>query len=86
MRSLTIAWLFYLVGGVVYCQNSTYELPIVVGTFEQQYHSRYTTKEGLPANEVKKIGLSQEGRIIAETSKGLAEFSGDNFQSIKNTH
>ncbi|KAA3660863.1 MAG: hypothetical protein DWQ10_05750 [Calditrichaeota bacterium] len=80
---LTIIMLFNF-ASVVYGQNATYDLPIAVGTFDQQRHSRYTMNEGLPDNNVKKIGLSDQGRIIAETSGGFAEFDGERFRFVQN--
>ncbi len=61
-------------------------MPIKVGAFEQQIHRPFTINEGLPDNDVKKIRHGAQGRIIAETSRGIAEFDGKRFRFIQDVN
>ena len=76
--------LLFLPSTIVYGQNISYELPISIAAFEHQTHRRFTEKEGLPNNDVKKIRIDSLGRILVETSNGIAEFDSQRFQVAKN--
>ncbi len=52
-------------------------LPITIGAFDQQVHYGYTATQGLPDNDVCRVGLDAAGRVVAETARGEAAFDSD---------
>ncbi len=67
-------------GGVDQNPKTDYELPIATGAFKQQVHRAYTTDQGLPDNDVRRIGRDVHGAIVVETAKGTAVFDGDRWR------
>ena len=51
----------FLICNAAYSQQAGYELPIPVGVFEQQVHRAYTTAQGLPDNDVSRVGAGANG-------------------------
>lgn len=60
-------------------------LPIAVGTFQQQYHTVFTTAEGLPSNDVRRIAVDEAGVLHVETAAGFAAFAGDTWKPVEGT-
>ena len=56
--------------------------PIEVGAFEQQTHTRYTTDQGLPSNDVQSVEMDSTGRPMAITGEGAARFDGDTWVAV----
>lgn len=48
--------------------------PISVGRFSQQYHTGYTTGDGLPDGSVDQLALDRAGDVVLSTAKGTARF------------
>ncbi len=74
-----------LVGfGLSVCRGDAIpELPIDVGTFQQEEHLRYTMAQGLPGSVVERIAIDDQGSILAETNEGIARFSGDRWEPVE---
>ena len=51
-----------------------------VGRFVQQVAARYSVEEGLPSADVRRVVLSAEGRVFAETAAGWAAFEAERWQ------
>ena len=81
MRLLILAGaLLGLAGRVAHGQEAAPELPITVGAFAQQIHRAYTVEQGLPDNDVRRIGKDAHGAIVAVTARGNAVFDGVQWQ------
>ncbi len=77
MRIMTsAAAILVLVGAAAYSQASDSNLPVSVGTFEQQVHRGHLTKEGLPNIDVSRVGVNTDGAIVAITAVKPAVFDG----------
>jgi hypothetical protein len=50
------------------------------GRFDQQVATRYSVGDGLPSPDVRRIVLSDDGRVLAETSAGWATFESDRWR------
>jgi len=85
VRIFTFILFVCLISKVVYSQAPTYDLPIKVGIFKQQFHRSYTTDQGLPDNNAKRIAITSLGRIIVATAEGIAELDGKTFRSQSNS-
>jgi len=70
----------FLICNAAYSQQAGYELPIPVGVFEQQVHRAYTTAQGLPDNDVSRVGVGANGVIFAQTAEGMAIFDGEQWR------
>ena len=58
---------------VTKADDSRYEVPMRVGTFEQQVHQPYTAVEGLPSADVLRVAYTNNA-VFAETAAGIARF------------
>ena len=71
--------LLCLTAGAGFRQETAYELPFNVSSFEQHVHRSYTTEDGLPDNDVRRIGIDSQGVLVAVTAKGTVFFDGDRW-------
>ena len=55
-------------------------LPLVVEPFVQPVHHPYTTAQGLPCDDARKIGLDESGAVWVVTAQGGAIFDGERWQ------
>lgn len=55
-------------------------LPLTVDAFDQQVHRAYTTEQGLPGNDVRRIAINSRGIPIVETAQGMAVFDGTQWK------
>ena len=78
--------LLFGAGGSGYGQGPAYDLPLTVGVYEQQVHRPYTTKQGLPGNEVLQILRNPDGGIVAVTDRGAAVFDGQRWTPHPGDH
>lgn len=58
----------------------TYDLPIPVGVYDQQIHRPYTTSQGLPDNDIQRLGFDTDGGLVAITAGGAAVFDRDQWR------
>ena len=80
---LLLAILFYCsLTGVGFANDDA--LPIQVGQFDQQVHTAYTQKEGLPTNSIFRIVSDSQGKVYAKTAVGIAQLDGDRWQAVDN--
>ncbi|MCC6488827.1 MAG: hypothetical protein IT364_15115 [Candidatus Hydrogenedentes bacterium] len=63
-------------------QMTPEDVPVRVGAFEQQVHIAYTTRDGLPSNDVRSVACDAEGSIFALTANGPARFAGDRWEVV----
>ncbi len=75
------ATLLCVAGGEGRNPETACELPIATGAFEQQMHRAYTTDQGLPDNDVRRVGRDARGAIVVETAQGNAVLDGDRWRS-----
>jgi hypothetical protein len=68
--------------GSGYSQDVPYELPFAVGAFEQHVHRPYTHEDGLPDNDILRIGSDARGTIVAVTAQGAAVLDGARWKPL----
>jgi len=82
MRRMILAAISWCCCCPLYSQAIPYDLPITIGAFEQQVHRPFTTEQGLPNNDVKRIYRDGQDRIVAVTAGGAAAFDGARWQTV----
>jgi len=65
--------------------EETSGLPIVLGTFAQQFHTPYTTAEGLPSNDVQRIVCDGNDVVHVQTAEGFAVYREDRWMPLEAT-
>ncbi|MFO1092898.1 MAG: hypothetical protein U0992_06215 [Planctomycetaceae bacterium] len=55
---------------------------VKVGEFGAEVAHKYTTKDGLPSDNIQSIVVSPSGRILAGTDHGLGVLDGDKWQQL----
>ena len=78
-RFINIVIITSIVGHAYCAENKA----IKVGTFQQEVRKFYKTKDGLPSEKINTIAVSENGDIYAGTENGLAVFSNDKWNVIK---
>lgn len=58
------------------------QLPLRIGTFDQQVHHRFTTSDGLPADNVLKVAVDPHGIVYVRTADGDARLEGDRWMPL----
>ncbi len=56
--------------------------PLRVGTFAAEIRTEYTTAQGLPSNDVRRVWIGADGRILALTAAGAARFDGTKWIAV----
>ena len=74
------------VGSCAYANESqpkvANQLPLRIGTFDQQVHHRFTTADGLPSGNVLRIAVDPQGTVYVRTEAGDARLDGDRWQPL----
>jgi hypothetical protein len=81
-RIMCLVALTCLLGWPGYSDETASALPIAVGTFEQQTHRAFTQAQGLPSNDVTRLTMGDDGRLVAFTPNGAAALVGDTWQAV----
>ncbi len=55
------------------------EVPLRVGSFEQQWHTAYTSENGLPASEILRVAIDDAGRVLVDTAEGFFHLVGEGW-------
>src|SRR5262245_12899061 len=55
---------------------------VKVGEFGAEVAHKYTTKDGLPSDNIQSIVVGNSGRVLAGTDRGLAVLDGDKWQQV----
>jgi hypothetical protein len=72
------AWLvIFLMGfGVALAAEPSHHVPYATGTHLQLVRQFYTAADGLPADQIRAVIVTRNGRVFAATPKGLVGFDG----------
>ncbi len=57
--------------------------PLRVGTFHAEVRTEFTTKQGLPSNDVRRVWTGAGGHVYALTAAGPAGFDGERWTPVK---
>ncbi|MBX7259653.1 MAG: hypothetical protein K1Y02_25075 [Candidatus Hydrogenedentes bacterium] len=66
--------------GIALAAEAPASLPVAVGTYQQEFHRAFTTEQGLPDNDVTRVGIDAQGKPVAQTAKGTAQCDGEQWQ------
>lgn len=56
---------------------------VKVGAYAQEVHTAYTTKDGLPGDDVNAVAVTATGDVYAGTMAGLAAFQGGRWTKVE---
>lgn len=57
--------------------------PLVVGTFPAEVRTEFTSAHGLPSNDVQRVWIGADGRVMALTAAGAARLDGERWAPVK---
>lgn len=80
MRSLLLYPALLATAIQAFAAEGPSSLPIAVEAFQQEYHRAFTADQGLPDNDVTRVGIDEQGKLVAETAKGTAQCNGEQWQ------